>query len=49
MAYPTPIPPLTRNEAKEFLSRLESFKLTKKQKAFWQADTDNQPFDWSEE
>lgn len=48
MAYPTPIPPLTRNESKEFLDRLHNFRLSKKQAKFWKADTENEPFDWNE-
>jgi hypothetical protein len=31
MAYPEPIPVLDRKEAKEFLKRLENFKLTEEQ------------------
>lgn len=47
MAYPHPIPPLTRNESKEFLNRLDSFELTPEQERFWKTDTDNEPFVWS--
>jgi len=35
MAYPEPIPPMSPKEGKEFMQRLQKFKLTPEQKAFW--------------
>jgi hypothetical protein len=35
MSYPEPIPPIKGRDAEQFLHRLESFKLTPKQKAFY--------------
>ena len=35
VAYPEPIPVLRGKDAKEFLRRLEAFKLTKSQKQFY--------------
>ena len=35
MAYPEPIPALKGRDAKEFLKRLEAFKLTKSQKELY--------------
>jgi len=35
MAYPEPIPILRQKDAREFLKRLDEFKLTKSQKKFY--------------
>jgi hypothetical protein len=35
MAYPEPIPILRQKDAREFLKRLDQFKLTKSQKKFY--------------
>lgn len=36
MGYPEPIPELKGRKAKEFLKRLENFKLTSEQKKRWE-------------
>jgi hypothetical protein len=35
MAYPEPIPRLSRKESEEFLENLENFKLTPEQRQFY--------------
>ena len=41
MAYPEPIPALKGKDAKEFLKRLEAFKLTKSQKELFRNAREN--------
>ncbi len=41
MAYPEPIPALKGKDAKEFLKRLEAFKLTESQKALYRNAREN--------
>lgn len=41
MAYPIPIPKLNKKDTKNFLTKLNDFKLTKKQKIFYKKGFEN--------